>query len=323
METKYTCSNELGILHDRYELIKSIGEGGSSEVFLVKDLQDKNKEYALKLFYESEYFQNEEKMNKIITEMKNSSFIKYITSSVGYLLKKGKKKLYPYIIFELAKNADIMYFIKKKQLVFTKRQCKFIFAKILSIVKALHKKDICHRDLKLDNFLFDENFIIKLCDFGFSTKIPKDKNGKTLFLTAKLGTRHYAAPEILEDKEYDGKKVDIFSLGVILFTLRLNKYGFNTAKIPTIPENAIDPKDLLYKYIKEKNDIVYWKKIGNIEGLSEDFKTLYLKMVAYDPNERPTIEEIYNDEWMKEIRDLDDTEFQKCEEELKKMLKSL
>ena len=46
-------------------------------------------------------------------------------------------------------------------------------------------------------------------------------------------------------------------------------------------------------------------------------------MVAYDPKERPTIEEIYNDEWMKEIRDLDDTEFQKCEEELNEMLKSL
>ena len=320
METKYTCSNELGILHDRYELIKSIGEGGSSEVFLVKDLQDKNKEYALKLFYESEYFQNEEKMNKIITEMKNSSFIKYITSSVGYLLKKGEKTLYSYIIFELAKNGDVIDFIKKKELVLTERQCKFIFAKILSIVKALHKKDICHRDLKFENFLFDENFVIKLCDFGFSTKIPKDKNGKTLFLTAKLGTRHYAAPEILAGKKYDGKKVDIFSLGVILFTLRLNKFGFATAEIP---KNTFNQDKLLYKYIKEKNDKVYWKKIGNIEGLSEEFKTLYLKMVAYNPKERPTIEEIYNDEWMKEIRDLDDTEFQKCEEELNKMLKSL
>ena len=313
METKYTCSNELGILHDRYELIKSIGEGGSSEVFLVKDLQDKNKEYALKLFYESEYFQNEEKMNKIITEMKNSSFIKYITSSVGYLLKKGEKTLYSYIIFELAKNGDVIDFIKKKELVLTERQCKFIFAKILSIVKALHKKDICHRDLKLDNFLFDENFIIKLGDFGFSTVIPKNKNGKTQFLKARLFTSHYAAPEILEGKKYDGKKVDIFSLGVILFTLRLKRFGFHTATIP----------DKLYKYIKEKNDIEYWKTIENIEGLSEDFKTLYLKMVAYNPKERPTIEEIYNYEWMKEIRDLDDTEFQKCEEELKKMLKSL
>jgi serine/threonine protein kinase len=320
METKNTCSNEHGILHDRYELIKSIGEGGSSEVYIVKDLTDNNKEYALKLFKKSKYFENEVKMNKIISEMKNSSFIKYITSSVGYLLKKGEKTLYPYIIFEFAKNGDIMNFIKKEELVFTERQCKFIFAKILSIVKALHKKDICHRDLKLDNFLFDENFVIKLCDFGFSTKIPKDKNGKTLFLTAKLGTRHYAAPEILAGKKYDGKKVDIFSLGVILFTLRLNKFGFATAEIP---KNTFNQEKQLYEYIKEKNDKVYWEKIGNIEGLSEEFKTLYLKMVAYNPKERPTIEEIYNDEWMKEIRDLDDTEFQKCEEELNKMLKSL
>ena len=319
METKYTCSNELGILHDRYELIKSIGDGGSSEVFLVKDLQDNNKEYALKLFKKSKYFKNEVKINKIITEMKNSSFIKYITSSVGYLLKKGEKTLYSYIIFELAKNGDVIDFIKKKELVLTERQCKFIFAKILSIVKALHKKDICHRDLKLDNFLFDENFIIKLCDFGFSTVIPKNKKGKTLFLEDQLFTSHYAAPEILKGKKYDGKKVDIFSLGVILFALRLNKFGFVTANIP---ENAIDPTELLYKYIKEKNDIDYWKTIENIEGLSEDFKTLYLKMVAYNPKERPTIEEIYNYEWMKEIRDLDDTEFQKCEEELKKCLKA-
>ena len=65
MVTKKTCSNELGILHDRYELIKSIGEGCSSEVYIVKDLQDNNKEYALKLFKKSKYFQNEVKMNKL------------------------------------------------------------------------------------------------------------------------------------------------------------------------------------------------------------------------------------------------------------------
>ena len=252
--------------------------------------------------------------------MKNSSFIKYITSSVGYLIENGKKTLYPYIIFEFAKNGDIKKFIKEKNLVFTERQCKFIFAKILSIVKALHKKDICHRDLKFDNFLFDENFVIKLCDFGFSIEIPKDKNGKTLLLKDRLGTRLYAAPEIFEGKKYDGKKVDIFSLGVILFALRLKKFGFITEEIP---KNTFNQDKLLYKYIKEKNDKVYWEKIGNIEGLSEEFKILYLKMVAYNPKERPTIEEIYDDEWMKEIRDLDDTEFQKCEEELNKMLKSL
>ncbi len=314
METKNTCSNEHGILHDRYELIKSIGEGGSSEVYIVKDLTDNNKEYALKLFKKSKYFENEVKMNKIISEMKNSSFIKYITSSVGYLLKKGEKTLHPYIIFEFAKNGDIMYFIEKKNIVFTERQCKLIFAKILSIVKALHKKDICHRDLKLDNFLFDENFVIKLCDFGFSTKIPKDKNGKTLFLTAKLGTRHYAAPEILAGKKYDGKKVDIFSLGVLLLYMRTGKQVFEIHK------------EKVLNFIKKKQYDKFWFVIekGNPElHLTHEFKDLIISMLDYNPNNRPDISDIFNHPWLDEINSLDSDTFLTYEENAKNRLKEI
>ena len=50
METKKECQNGLGILHNRYLLIENIGQGYSSEVYLVKDLKENNKEYALKLF---------------------------------------------------------------------------------------------------------------------------------------------------------------------------------------------------------------------------------------------------------------------------------
>ena len=69
---------------------------------------------------------------------------------------------------------------------------------------------------------------------------------------------------------------------------------------------------------------MFWKIIElnfNIKGITEEFKNLYLKMVAYDPNERPTIEEIYNDEWMKEIRDLNKKELENCQKELIKELK--
>ena len=81
----------------------------------------------------------------------------------------------------------------------------------------------------------------------------------------------------------------------------------------------------MYKYIKEKNSKLYWYILRNninTNGLSEEFKKLYLKMVAYDPKERPTIEEIYNDKWMKEIRDLNEKELEKCQKELIKELKS-
>ena len=322
MEIKKTSSNELGILHDRYELIKRIGSGYSSDVYIVKDLKDNNKEYALKLFKKTDDYENEVKINEMIAETKNSSFIKYITSSVGYLIRDGEKILTSYIIFELAKKGEIKKYINCNNTGLNERNCKIIFAKILAIVKALHKMGICHRDLKPENFLLDENFDIKLCDFGFSTKIPKDKNGKSQLIKGNFGTIQYAAPEIFENKEYNGEKIDIFSLGVILFNLRVQKFGFLSA---TIPKSPMKPIYNLYKYIKEKNNKLYWYILRNninTNGLSEEFKNLYLKMVAYNPNERPTIEEIYNDEWMKEIRDLDEKEFEKYENELIKELKS-
>ena len=331
METKKTCSNELRILDERYKLIEGIYSGPFSEVYIVQDLKDNNKEYALKLFKKNNYFENEVKINKMIAETKNSSFIKYITSSVGYLITDEEKTLKSYIIFELAKKGDVISYIQCKKTCLSERSCKIIFAKIIEIIKLLHKLGICHKDLKLDNFLFDENFEIKLCDFGISKIIPKDKNGKSLLINGNgngIGTTQYIAPEIFEKKKYDGEKIDIFSLGVILFNLRLQKFAFRHAYIPkskTKTKSKMELKDKMYKYIKEKKyHKMFWKILElnfNIKGISEEFKNLYLRMVAYDPKERPTIEEIYNDKWMKEIRDLNEKELENCQKELIKELK--
>ena len=84
-----------------------------------------------------------------------------------------------------------------------------IFSKILRGVLSCHKEGICHRDIKLDNILLDENFNPKICDFGFGTF----NTGK---LNEFLGSPKYASPEILGGIPYDGFKSDIFSLGVLL-----------------------------------------------------------------------------------------------------------
>jgi serine/threonine protein kinase len=326
METKNTCSKELGILDDRYQLIKIIGSGYSSEVYIVEDLQDDNKKYACKIFKRTDDYHSEVEINEIITKANNSSFIKYITSSVGYLIRNGEKTLKPYIVFELGSKGDVIHYITCNKTGLDEKNSKLMFSKIIAIVKALHKLNICHRDLKLENILFDENLNIKLCDFGFSIIIPKNKNGKAKYLTGQYGTPEYTAPEIFENKPYDGEKIDIFSLGVILFNLRVCSFGFTTAKIPQkIPRYSLNIQEKLYKYIKEKNYPLYWKLLGGfvkLNGISEEFKNLYLKMVAYNPKERPTIEEIYNHEWMKEIRDLNEDEFEEYEKDLIKELKS-
>ena len=309
MDSNY---NNFGIIDNRYILLKVLGSGASSTVYKVKDVIN-NQEYALKLINndDEKEIENEIKINQKITNSQNQCFTKFITSSVLYL---ANGKAYTYIILELASKGSVINYINKDYEGLVEKLCKLFFAKLLLILQTLHQMGICHRDLKLDNFLFDENFNIKLSDFGFSSFIKKYKIGKKKKQTEYLGTSHYIAPEILMEMPYDGEKADIFSLGVILFNLRTCKYGFINASID----------DSYYKFVKKKKINTYWKILGEnikINGLSEEFKNLYIKMISFNPKERPTIQEIYNDEWLREIRDLNELQLMDLEQELINELK--
>ena len=145
----------------------------------------------------------------------------------------------------------------------------------------MQEKKAVHRDLKLENILVDNGLQLKIADFGFATykKISK--------LTSYRGTKTYMAPEIKEGKTYDGRATDIFSAGVILFIIVLGIFPFSEAK----------KDEYYYKLIYEGKLEKYWKKTGG-ENLSEDFKDLVLKMLAYNPAKRPTIDEIKKHPYM-------------------------
>lgn len=138
-----------------------------------------------------------------------------------------------------------------------------------------------HRDLKLENILVDDQINLKVADFGFATykKINKLKSYR--------GTMTYMAPEIKEGKQYDGRQIDIFSTGVILFIIVQGIFPFKEAK----------KDEYFYNLILNNKLDTYWKKVGG-NSLSDDFKDLILKMFSYDGSKRPTIDQLKAHPWI-------------------------
>ncbi len=292
------------LINNKYIILEKKGNGVTSDVFQVKDIKTE-KFYAAKIFKNSnsKFFLKEIEILNSIKKVNNPYIINIIESNIsqnGQLPTKDKQ----YIILEYASKGELFDYISLTNNGLKEKYCKVIFYKILKGIQACHNAGVCHRDLKLQNILFDDNFNPKICDFGFAAF--NDKNLKDY-----LGTFNYAAPELFLKQPYDGFKVDIFSLGVILFNLATCKIGFIEA----------NKYDRYYKLIKAENYKQYWNKVGKkIKKISEELKNLYLKMVSFIPEKRPTIEEILNDEWMKEINVLNKEEFEKLENEVKKEL---
>ena len=127
----------------------------------------------------------------------------------------------------------------------------------------INNQGVVHRDIKLENILVDNNMNLKLADFGFATNKNIDK------LTSFRGTQSYMAPEIRKNESYNGKQTDIFSMGVVLFTLVVGYFPFSQA----------DLKDQFYNFLLngefDNNGInaAYWETL-KASHLSTEFKAL-------------------------------------------------
>lgn len=123
---------------------------------------------------------------------------------------------------------------------------RFFLRQLLDFMDHVQENNVAHRDLKLENILIDKDMNLKVADFGFATYT----HGGKLF--SYRGTKTYMAPEIRTQKEYDGHKVDVFSLGVILFIVVMGIFPFLNA----------DLSDPYYRHIATKNHDSYWLKMG-------------------------------------------------------------
>jgi len=149
------------------------------------------------------------------------------------------------------------------------------FQQIISGVEYCHNHMVVHRDLKPENLLIDvKNQSVKIADFGLSTMMHDGD-----FLKTSCGSPNYAAPEVISGKLYAGPEVDVWSCGVILYTLLCARLPFDDEYIPT-----------LFKKIRA----------GVFEmpqHVTASCKDLINAMLVVDPLRRITIQEIRQHPW--------------------------
>jgi len=244
-----------------------------------------NTTVALKIF-KNDYNDYEEEINNI-KKVKSEYVIKVLDGKKGIMKKNDVYKETVYLVLEYVENGELFDFLNIPKKRFGEDLGRILFLNIINAVDACHKSGIVHRDLKLDNILFDKDFNIKICDFGLS----KFDLGERISF---VGTPGYRAPEIWQAKDkkipYLGIPYDIFSCGVILFNIVTGKAPFRF---------ALDT-DEKYKLILLNDFEGFWK-IFSIYNLSTDFKSLVSLMLTKEPTKRPSIDEIKNHCWMKKI----------------------
>ncbi|KAG5288467.1 protein kinase [Histoplasma capsulatum G186AR] len=153
-----------------------------------------------------------------------------------------------------------------------------IFAQLVGAVCYVHSKSCVHRDLKLENILLDKHENVKLCDFGFT----REYEGKASYLQTFCGTVCYSAPEMLKGEKYAGEKVDVWSLGIILYALIAGELPFD------------DDDDQLTK----KRILVEDPKYN--DRFPEDVRSLISLLLSKRPLLRPTLSEVLNHPFLSE-----------------------
>ena len=297
---------EVGFLDDKFIIKKIISKNGSfSIVYLVED-KSKNKIFAAKVIEE------ETNENQITNE---AELLQYLSNKSPYiinLIDKGKGKLIvkgetqeildkSYIIIEYCSKGMLLNYILLIEKGFEELLSKVIFEKILKGVQAIHNSEIVHLDLKNDNIFIDEKYNLKIADFGVSIKKSEQHDLQKLKIIT--GSEKYNSPQVNFKKVYNGYKNDIFSLGIILFSLITGKLPF------------IDKMEYA-KHMKNIEEFLENYEKTNNFTFSPEFKNLFQKMVSAKEKQRPSIEEILKDKWFEEIRNMNEEQINKLNKKL-------
>ncbi|KAL9597545.1 MAG: hypothetical protein Q9179_004232 [Wetmoreana sp. 5 TL-2023] len=295
-----------------YILGKTLGEGEFGKVKLGWR-RDGSVQVAVKLIRREALGGNPSRLPKIYREINILRGLSHPNIVLLHEMKETDK--YIGIVLEYASGGELFDYILLHRYL-KDNAARKLFAQLISGVGYLHKKGIVHRDLKLENLLLDRNKNIIITDFGFANTFnPQDQlddeieynltnrdfvkrrgleqvqaDGKRRgdLMQTSCGSPCYAAPElVVTDSLYTGRKVDVWSCGVILYAMLAGYLPFDDD--PANPEG--DNINLLYKYIVST-------PLTFPEYVTPHARDLLRRILVPDPRKRADLFEVARHSWL-------------------------
>lgn len=257
-----------------YIKIRPLGEGSFAQVFLVRHVQTQE-EYACKV-YSRESLKNAILLERFERELRVAEYLHHskVVSTAGVVYTED----FIFLLMEHCNQGDLLHFINNKGAL-PEEIAYHIFKQITEGLSYIHDRGIAHRDIKPENILLDDSMNVKIADFGLCHEVKERQRLRT-----PCGSPLYAAPEVLDREEYDGKKCDIWSLGVVL-------YAMCTGFLPWT--EGVTDSQIIGEIIAGVYDIPRF--------LSPDLRNLLKSLINKDPAKRPSLQEIRNHQWMKSM----------------------
>ena len=262
------------ILGGQFILGEEIGKGTFGVVRLATHIIT-NEKVAVKMLFKERIFNEESAKKRLEKEIKILKVLRHRNLVQLYNVFQTSSTIF--LVMEYIQGKELFEIIVKKKKL-SELESLLYFQQMISGIEYLAKLGIAHRDLKPENLMIDSRKVLKIADFGLSNTYKKNE-----LLSTPCGSPSYAAPEMLSGEKYWGLGADIWSCGVILYTMLCGRLPF---------EDKDNSK--LYEKIKEGNFIIP-------EFLSDNAKDFLSKILVVDPKKRYNITQIKKHPWFNQL----------------------
>lgn len=269
-----------------YELIQQIGGGTFSSVFRAVNIENHQVAACKVIFIKEQTTERErkvvEKEMKLHKLLKHKHVLEFLHAAV--VERKYKDRYVPgmYMLLELAAGGDLFDKIAP-DVGIGENVAHYYFGQLLAGMDFIHREGVCHRDLKPENILLDVAGTLKISDFGLAAVYKLKESGKTRQLNELCGSLPYMAPEVHYTTPYEAEPIDVWGIGIILFTLLAGNTPWD--------QSTAQSSEFCQYITGEIFNQPPWNR------LKADALSLICGLLTVEPERRMTLAEVFAHPW--------------------------